>query len=130
MALIKQYHEDTKTTYVYSSESYWDPVKKQSRSKRKVVGKIDPDTGEIVPTGKRGRKKKPVPTTENNAGDSRLSDLYDQSLRTITAKEQTISDLKEDVKALKKEISLLKEQNRTIKSALQKINSISGGILE
>ena len=130
MALIKQYHEDTKTTYVYSSESYWDPVKKQSRSKRKVVGKIDPDTGEIVPTGKRGRKKKPVPTTENDAGDSRLSDLYDQSLRTITAKEQTISDLKEDVKALRKEISLLKEQNRTIKSALQKINSISGGILE
>ena len=109
MALIRQYHEDTKTTYVYSSESYWDPVKKQSRSKRKVVGKIDPDTGEIVPTGKRGRKKKPAPATENAAGDSKLSDLYEQSLRTITAKEQTILDLKEDVKALKKEISLLKD---------------------
>ena len=49
MALIRQYHKDTDTTYVYESESYWDPDKKQSRSRRKVVGKVDPETGEIIP---------------------------------------------------------------------------------
>ena len=35
MALIKQYHKDTDTTYVYESISYWDEEKKQSRSKRR-----------------------------------------------------------------------------------------------
>ena len=58
MAIIKQYHKDTDTTYVYESESYWDPELKQARSKRKCIGKVDPETGEIIPTGKRGRQKK------------------------------------------------------------------------
>ena len=57
MAIIKQYHKDTDTTYVYESISYWDEEKKQSRSKRRVIGKLDPETGEIIPTGKSGRKK-------------------------------------------------------------------------
>ena len=57
MAIIRQYHKDTDTTYVYESISYWDAEKQQSRSKRKLLGKIDPLSGEIIPTGKRGRKK-------------------------------------------------------------------------
>lgn len=57
MSIIKQYHKDTDTTYVYESESYWDPELKQARSRRKCIGKIDPETGEMIPTGKRGRKK-------------------------------------------------------------------------
>ena len=58
MAIIKQYHKDTDTTYVYESISYWDEEKKQSRSKRRVIGKLDPETGEIIPTGRRGRRPK------------------------------------------------------------------------
>lgn len=58
MAIIKQYHKDSQTTYVYDSQSYWCAEKGQSRSKRKLLGKLDPETGEIVPTGPRGRKKK------------------------------------------------------------------------
>ena len=61
MAIIKQYHKDTDTTYVYESTSYWDADKGQSRSKRRVIGKIDPATGEIVPTGRRGRKNRRMP---------------------------------------------------------------------
>ena len=58
MAIIKQYDRDTDTAYVYESTSYWDPVKKQSRSKRRVIGKVDPITGDIVPTGKRGGNRR------------------------------------------------------------------------
>lgn len=58
MAIIKQYHKDTDTTYVYESVSYWDAEKRQSRSKRTLLGKIDPETGDIIPTGKRGEEKK------------------------------------------------------------------------
>ncbi|GFP21447.1 hypothetical protein HKBW3S06_00674 [Candidatus Hakubella thermalkaliphila] len=34
--------------YVYEVESYWDPVKKQPRQRRKYLGKKDPHTGEIL----------------------------------------------------------------------------------
>lgn len=72
MAIIKQYHKDTDTTYVYESTSYWDPVKKQSRSKRRVIGKVDPVTGDIVPTGKRGgsRRSKSVDGKKSAAADN------------------------------------------------------------
>jgi len=34
--------------YVYEVESYWDPVKKQPRQRRKYLGKKDPHTGGIL----------------------------------------------------------------------------------
>ena len=55
MAIIKHLDKKYGVVYVYESVSYWDKEKKQPRSKRKLIGKIDPVTGEIVPTGKRGR---------------------------------------------------------------------------
>jgi hypothetical protein len=35
--------------YAYESISYWDKEKKQPRSKRKYLGKVDPETGDIIP---------------------------------------------------------------------------------
>ena len=57
MAIIKQLNKKNGITYVYDSVSYWDKEKKQPRSKRKLIGKIDPITGDIVPTGKRGGRR-------------------------------------------------------------------------
>lgn len=56
MAIIKQHDKRSGITYVYESKSYWDPDKKQSRSQRKLIGKIDPETGETVPTDQRHHK--------------------------------------------------------------------------
>lgn len=36
-------------TYVYESHNYWDKVKKQSRSKRVCIGKLD-DQGTLIPS--------------------------------------------------------------------------------
>ena len=68
MAIIKKYNKANHTTYVYNSVSYWDKEKQQPRSRRKLIGKIDPETGEIVPTAGRGRKAKTdIPGTEEHA---------------------------------------------------------------
>ena len=56
MALIKQLDKRSGITYMYESESYWDKDKKQARSRRTLVGRLDPATGEIVPTDGRGKK--------------------------------------------------------------------------
>ncbi len=45
------------TTYVYENVSYWDKEDKKTKHRRKCVGKIDPDTKEVIPTGKKTNAK-------------------------------------------------------------------------
>ena len=56
MAIVTQTDKRTGITYAYETQYHWDKEKKQSRSKRVCVGKVDPATGKIIPT--RGRAKK------------------------------------------------------------------------
>lgn len=110
MAIIKQYHKDTDTTYVYESISYWDAEKGQSRSKRTLLGKIDPETGEVVPTGKRGRSKKvQAPVSDTDA-----------SLQEALARN---SELELTVKKQKVLIDELERKNRKLSSALSDLSS-------
>ena len=62
MRLVYQKNKKTGITYVYQNEPYWDKEKQQSRAKRKLVGKLDPVTGEIVPTRsyKRSQEQEPA----------------------------------------------------------------------
>ena len=70
-AIVYQINKKTGVTYVYESTSFWDKEKQQSRAKRRCIGRIDPETQEVIPTRKRGtpseNKKKaqkgPVPIT-------------------------------------------------------------------
>ena len=114
MAIIKQYHKDTDTTYVYESTSYWDEEKKQSRSKRRVIGKLDPETGEIVPTGRRGRKAKntATPPAEEETG---LARLYEESQARIV--ELTLAADRKD-----EEISSLRQEVLQLREALEKVD--------
>ena len=57
MAMIKQLDKRSGITYVYESTSYWDRAKKQPRSKRTLIGRLDPDSGEVVPTDGRGKRR-------------------------------------------------------------------------
>lgn len=51
------YHTNKKTgdVYVFSAKSYWDKEKKAPRNKQVCLGKLNKETGEIIPT-KRKRK--------------------------------------------------------------------------
>ncbi|EMS79520.1 transposase IS4 family [Desulfotignum phosphitoxidans DSM 13687] len=55
-AIVYQTNKKTGITYAYESISHWDKKKKQSRAKRKCIGRVDPETQQIVPTR---RKKYP-----------------------------------------------------------------------
>ena len=77
MAMVKQLDKRSGITYIYESASYWDREKKQPRSKRTLIGRLDPTTGEIVPTDGRGKRraqkeddpavrKGPVPVARTN----------------------------------------------------------------
>ena len=57
MAWVFVKNKTNGTTYVYESENYWDREKKQSRSKRVCVGKLDVE-GNFIPSA---RFNKPLP---------------------------------------------------------------------
>lgn len=108
MALVKQYHKDTDTTYVYESDSYWDSEKGQSRSRRKLIGKLDPETGEIIPTARRGRKKK-----------------GEESSAEYTALKKQYADQEGMLKAQKIRIEQLEQENRNLKNLIKEFSDLS-----
>jgi transposase len=54
--IVYQADKRSGITYAYQSVSYWDKEKKQSRARRTLIGRVDTETGEIVPTDGRNRK--------------------------------------------------------------------------
>ncbi len=52
-SIVYQVDKKTGIKYAYESVSYWDKEKQQPRSKRTYIGKVDPDTGEIIPSRKK-----------------------------------------------------------------------------
>lgn len=94
-------HKDPRsgTVYVYSSESYWDKEKKQPRSRRKLIGKLDEKTGQVVPTGKSGRRK----TTKGDDTDTSSPEKQTVSLDVLAEKDDLIRTLKDEIRDLKRE---------------------------
>lgn len=117
MSIIKQYRKDTGVTYVYESESYWDKEKKQPRSRRKLIGKLDKETGEIIPTGKKGRKTKKENERETTGtlgtADSETSALY-----------QKLCCLEEENRSLRERTSALEAENRRLTEILAKLREL------
>lgn len=107
-SIIKKLNKQTGVTYVYESESYWDKEKKQPRSKRKLIGKIDEQTGEIVPTGgRKGRKIKELTQIPETACTdvSALKALCMEQAEKLRRNEEEISALKKQIMELTLSVS-------------------------
>ena len=102
MGIIKQHDKRSGITYVYESVATWDPVKKQSRAKRKLIGRLDPQTGEIVPTDGRNRRKK-ADVKKPEEPDYKV--LYEK-LQKQCAAQKTL------IEALQKELCQWKEKEK------------------
>ena len=103
MAIIKQFDKRSGITYVYESKSYYDKEKKCSRAKRTLIGKLDPDTGELIPTDGRNKGARSSASTDSpgiNAA-ARIQELEDENRQ-----------LKLQVSALKKELERIRKQVR------------------
>ena len=120
MAIIKQYHKDTNTTYVYESESYWDPELKQSRSRRTCIGKIDPKTGEMIPTGKRGRKKTKIDPQTGNEEYTKILSQYEAVKKENLALNERIQSLEKELSATAKQLQKYKTISAKIEELLSK----------
>ena len=99
MAVIYQHDKRSGITYAYESYSYWDKEKKMTRAKRKLIGRLNKETGEIVPTDGRNRGEK-LKEPVDKEPDYKV--LYEKLLKKYAAQEALVTSLKGELKKLKK----------------------------
>ena len=98
MGIIYQTDKRSGITYAYENQSFWDPELKRSKSKRKLIGRVDPETKEIIPTDGRCKKRSPsyVPEDDEYVMPKTMKELKSEIRRLLTENR----DLKEQVEKL------------------------------
>lgn len=97
--IVYQTNKKTGIKYAYESVSYWDKEKNQPRSKRKYLGRVDPETNEIIrSSGRKTHSEDNVP-----AKDSGLEKLHQE----ISRKDEMIQELRRELKEEKKKTEQL-----------------------
>ena len=124
MALVKLYNKERNVTYVYDSFSYWDKEKKQPRSKRKLLGKLDPETGEIVPTG--GPRKKKTASLEEKSEKPNSDTVSKQQYDRITA---AVQEKESMIQELRRELEAEKQKSRSYRNSLLRAKELLGKAL-
>ena len=120
MSVYRSTNKKTGITYVIESHSYWDKELKAPRNTKKVIGKIDPVTGEMVETRKRGSKSNE--SAEDNSVDYKT--LYENALKDLEKKEKEIQTLKEEISSLlSSDEELLKEAINSLKTHSVRIST-------
>lgn len=115
--IIKQLNKKSGVVYCYESESYWVPGV-GPRSRRRCIGRLDPDTGEIVPTGRSGpRKQSQDATSSATQGQDQVSALKAELLRSAERIQQLEQSLAEQVAQNRQ----LAEQMAKVKVRLEKV---------
>jgi transposase len=75
MSIVKQLDKRSGITYAYESISRWDKEKKQSRASRRLIGRVDEKTGEIIATDGRRRKESSADDTTIKTKRGRIPSL-------------------------------------------------------
>jgi len=99
MAVIYQHDKRSNITYAYESYSYWDKEKKMTRANRKLIGRLNKETGEIVPTDGRNRGDKLKETVDKELN---YKELYEKLFKKYEAQKVLLNTLKDEIKTLKK----------------------------
>lgn len=66
MSITRSYNKHTNTYYAYETSYVWDEKAQKKVQVKRCIGKFDPETDEIIPTGKRGRPRRQIPDPKAN----------------------------------------------------------------
>ena len=91
--IVYQTNKKTGEKYAYESVSYWDKEKKQPRSKRKYIGKVDPVTNEIIKS-----RKVATPHPHADAADEHAE--IETLQKELARKDILIESLRNEIKDL------------------------------
>ena len=117
MAIVK-YRNQSGALYAYDQISEWDPVRKQSRSRRKLLGRVDEETGEIIKTTRK-RKTKMDDGGSREKAQSDFEALYKDAAARVMELEKSLADISS-------ENLLLQEENMRNRKLLEEIHKMTG----
>ena len=122
MSIVKSYSKQNNTTYFYEQDYKWNPETKRPEGTRKLIGKLDPETGKMIPTGKPGRPRKEKEVTASSSGkeQEQIKRLTDQ-IDNLTKRNQ---ELLEENSRLKK---LNKDYEKRFKTIAKAVHRESAG---
>lgn len=110
--IVYQTDKKTGTRYAYESVSYWDKEKQQPRSKRTYIGKVDPETGEII------RKVEQRGHSDNKSEETK-SDELGRLYAELKDKDSELSELREELKKARHRIEKLEKSMHKIRSVVE-----------
>lgn len=117
MSITRSYNKHTNTYYAYDTTYEWDEKAQKKVQHRRCIGKYDPDTGEIIPTERRGRPAKYIETEPVENTESSPVLQYRKILikvRTLASRissiEDMISNVSVDIHSLRQSIDALVAQ--------------------
>ena len=122
--IVKHVDKKSATSRADESTSHNDTVTKQSRPKRKYIGTLDPETGELIPSsGRKGRtpSRKNVPTSDEA---SELVKQVERLQKAAAGKDEEILSLKNEVCRLKSVIKVYRKVCEAISADLGKAPSV------
>jgi len=99
MGIVYQLDKRSGITYAYESKAWWDKERKQSRSKRRLIGRVDEATGEIVPTD--GRVRRAAERRAEEARRPRYKQMYEEQLARVAELEAEVARLESELEALR-----------------------------
>lgn len=109
MPTVKGTNPHTGVTYVYDQHVVVDEETGKKKVKRKVIGKIDPVTGEIVPTSHERKKRKKKPE------DGKYKELYEETAEQLKQAEVDMALMKTRLDKAESTIEKYKERLSQIK---------------
>lgn len=117
--IVYQIDKKSGVKYAYESVSYWDKEKKQPRSKRKYLGRVDPETGEIISS-----RRKKAPATDGGQGQTAF---YESSLARLR---EELLEKESRIEQLQGELDALTSKYKKAEKLLTKITSLAVAFAE
>ena len=114
MAITYTTNKNTGVKYAYETTSVWNPKEKKTSTRRRYLGRVNPTTGEIIPTSRvRGKKRKDDdPISNYSIADRDYKLLYEEA---VSEKDALAAELKEAQKRISALDKQLKQANAVMK---------------
>lgn len=116
MFQCRSYNRRMNVWYVYEVDYVWDEAKQKKVQKRRCIGKIDPETNQVIPNGKRGPARV-VPNVSGQSDGSSGSQCSKSKSQRPGSSSSLLSRRKFEAK--------LQKLSRTIKDLSEQLEIIS-----
>lgn len=122
MSITKSYNKYTDTYYAYDTTYVWDEKSQRKVQKKVCIGKFDPETGEVIPNGRRGRPSRQS-KTKHASGIAKPADFPDTQTanetlsRELSAAIAEMNEFEMAIDKLEEQIQMLKEHMRSLRQS-------------